>query len=131
MSMWIITEHGEFLSEVAAKTGPEQRVIRARDKHSIRGVQTFVNAIRDGKGEEVEVLTGVGTDYEYRVVVEEEEWIAFLTHRAETGRGTNHKNAVADALGKDKGRAFLTAMMETWSIWYSYQETLLRRERSK
>jgi hypothetical protein len=128
MSMWIITEHGEFLSEVTSRDG-KHRVIRARDKNSIRGVQTFVNAIRDGKGEEVKVLEGVGTDYWYRVTIEEEEWIAFLTHRAETGTGTNHKNAVADALGKDKGRAFLRAMMETWSIWYSYQEALLRKKK--
>ena len=130
MSMWIITEEGEFLSEVASKIGPELRVIRARDEHSIRGVQKFVNDTRADDEEKVEVLTGVGTDYEYRVVIDESEWIAFLTYRGLTGRGTNHKNAVADALGKDKGRAFLRAMMDTWTIWYSYQEALLRKGKS-
>lgn len=130
MSMWIITERGEFLSEVTSRDGAH-RVIRARDEHSIKGVEEFVNAIRDGKGPDVEVLTGVGTDYEYRVNIEEEEWIAFLTHRAETGKGTNHKNAVGAALsGKSWGRAFLRAMMETWTIWYSYQEALLTKGKS-
>lgn len=126
MSMWIITERGEFLSEVTSRDG-KHRVIRARDKHSIRGVEEFVNALRDGKGEPVEMLEGVGTDYQYRVTVLEEEWIEFLVNRAETGTGTNHKNAVAAALGKDKGRKFLNAMMDTWTIWYSYQEDLLRK----
>jgi hypothetical protein len=126
MSMWIITERGEFLSEVTSRDGTH-RVIRARDKKSIRGVEEFINAIRDGKGEPVEMLEGAGTDYQYRISCTHDEWIEFVSNRAETGTGTNHKNAVAAALGKDKGRAFLTAMMETWTIWYAYQETLLRR----
>ena len=130
MSMWIITEEGEFLSEVASKSGPETRVIRARDKHSIRGIQKFVNDGRADDEEKVEIIEGAGTDYQYRVTIDEGEWIEFVTYRAEQGRGTNHKNAVAEALGKDKGRAFLRAMMETWTIWYSYQEALLRKGKS-
>lgn len=130
MSMWIITERGEFLSEVTSRDGTH-RVIRARDKHSIRGVEEFVNALRDNKGEPVEMLEGVGTDYQYRINCTEEEWTEFLVNRSETGTGTNHKNAVAAALGKDKGRAFLNAMMDTWTIWYSYQADLLRRKGSK
>ena len=126
MSMWIITELGEFLSEVTSRDGTH-RVIRARDKRSIRGVEEFINRLRGSEGEPVEVLEGAGTDYQYRISCTHDEWIEFISYRAETGIGTNHKNMVATNLGKDKGRGFLNAMMETWSIWYSYQETLLRR----
>lgn len=130
MSMWIITERGEFLSEVSSRDGTH-RVIRARDLHSIRGVEEFVNALRDGKGEPVEMLTGAGTDYEYRISCTHEEWTEFVANRAETGTGTNHKNAVSTALsGKRGGRNFLNAMMGTWSIWYSYQEDIHRRGKS-
>jgi hypothetical protein len=129
MSMWIITERGEFLSEVTSRDGTH-RVIRARDKKSIRGIASFLEALRDLDGieEPVEVIEGAGTDYWYRVNCSHDEWTQFVTSRAETGTGTNHKNAVADALGKDKGRGFLRAMMETWSIWYSYQEAELRKK---
>ena len=129
MSMWIITEKGEFLSEVTSWDDSTHRIIRARDEHSIRGVQEFVNTIRDGKGDEVEVLEGAGSDYRYRLTCTDEEWIAFVSNRAETGTGTNHKSAVSSTLGY--GHPFVKAMMETWNIWFSYQEDQLPRRKRK
>ena len=92
--MWVITERGEFFSAVDSKNH-EMKVVRARDKRSIRAFEEFVNAVRDDKGEPVEVLTGVGTDYEYRIECYHEEWQEFLMNRAETARATNVKNIEA------------------------------------
>ena len=120
--MWVITELGEMYSAVDSKDH-SKKVVRMRDRRSADNFEEFVNAVRDGKGEEVEILEGAGTDYEFRVICEREEWENFLLDRAERATATNVKNAVAANLGGGaSARAFVNAMADTWVVWYRYQE---------
>lgn len=126
--MWVITELGEMFSAVDSKDDEEIKVVRARDK---RSAKNLVRYLQDWRAvEEAELIQGGGTDYEFRVICTRDDWEAFMVHRMRNAHATNVKNAVAEALGKDKGRSFLRAMMETWSIWYSYQEAELRKGKS-
>lgn len=120
--MWVITEQGEFFSAVNYKN---KKTVRTRDERSAQRLAEFVEELR---GRPVEVVVGAGTDYEYRVELSKDEWKAFMIERIDSAKATNVKSEVARNLGYQKGKKFLDAMHDTWSIWFSYQRDLLGKK---
>lgn len=129
--MWIITERGEFYSAVNPKKpdGGQTKIIRSRDERSSQNLADFINAERGEDAAQVEIERGNGrTDYEFRVICSNDEWMNFVDERMLEAEATNVKTEVGKNLrGYKYAREFLNAMHDTWSIWFRYQDIAVER----
>ena len=80
--MWISLNDG-FISAVQDSMAADGLVIRARRKDHLENIFPGL-----------EIFTGIGTDYKYRVFIKKAEFAAILAQRAGEIDYTNFKNSV-------------------------------------
>ena len=85
--MWIMTTDG-FYSTVKKPDQTDALTVRARVK---KDLENLLDKLKLG----VEIRTGVGTDYPYRITIKQEEWAEYL-HKAAMDIGySNCKDSLA------------------------------------
>lgn len=123
--MWVMTQHG-FYSAIAfdPKKGKLENALRETDPEDVLQVRCRVQgdavhlAKFVGRPKAVRESKGRG-DYEFRVNVTREEWVAFLAEEtAEVDYG-NFKSRVQKAQGKKRHDAY----SRCWSALLSLQKT--------
>lgn len=115
--MWVFMENGTFYSAVTDYEDSNIMWVRARDLRSAEILAEWADT---------EVLTGMGTDYDYRVVIPRDTWAAFVEHNVRGAKATNFKSEVAKNVGYQKGKKWLDALHDTWAIWWEYQKDTSR-----
>ena len=98
--MWIFTETG-FVSAVKKPDDDGKYAIRARDEESLAGLITATGA---------ELITTTNSDYKYRVILEPEQFVAWLVEQASNIEYSNFKNQVA----KTRGYKYTEALHDVW-----------------
>ena len=104
--MWIFTETG-FVSAVKKPGDGGKYAIRARDEESLAGLIEATGA---------ELITTSNSDYKYRIIIEPEQFLKWLTDHASNIEYSNFKNRVAQTRGYKYTEAlhvFWFAMLET------------------
>jgi hypothetical protein len=106
--MWAFSKYGFFS---ITRKGEDYYHIRGR---SHRDLINLVEASKLDKG----VIYGGGTDYDYRIIVDEEDFQRCFTALEESVDYPNFKNMInASPTQKDKSSFY----MEIWAIMYDYQ----------
>jgi hypothetical protein len=105
--MWIFTETG-FVSAVKTPLEEGKYAIRARDEESLAGLIEATGA---------ELITTSHTDYKYRVILEPEQFVSWLTDQAANIEYTNFKNRVAQT----RSYKYTEALHDVWSAMWKTQ----------
>lgn len=114
--MWVFTETG-FVSAVCDQHDRRQIQVRARDKESM----DFVCMVTGAK-----MIRTPDADYPYRVVIDREDFIIFLTKSAQYMDYTNFKNQVHATRGKKYARA----LNSIWSTMHDVEDADARHHDS-
>ena len=100
--MWLFTNNG-FMSAIRFDNSKPEITVRARDKKSLA-------ELIERTGSEIVVLTG--TDYPYRLIIDEAEWSSYVAEKAMEIDYRNFKNEVYKTRGKD----FAHLLSEVWGV---------------
>jgi hypothetical protein len=100
--MWIFTDNG-FVSAIRFDNSKPEITVRARDKKSL-------GELIDRTGAEIVVLNG--TDYPYRLIIDETEWSSYVADKAMSIDYSNFKNRVYQTRGRD----FAHLLSEVWGV---------------
>ena len=105
--MWIFTETG-FVSAVKKPGDGGKYAIRARDEESLAGLIEATGA---------ELITTSNSDYKYRVIIEAEQFVAWVVDQASNIEYSNFKNRVAQT----RGYKYTEALHDVWSAMWKTQ----------
>lgn len=100
--MWLFTDNG-FVSAIRFDNSKPEITVRARDKKSL-------NELIERTGKEIVTLSG--TDYPYRLIIDEIEWSDYVAEKAMTIDYRNFKNRVYQTRGAD----FAHLLSEVWGV---------------
>jgi hypothetical protein len=104
--MWIFTETG-FVSAVKKPSDHGKYAIRARDEESLAGLIAVTGA---------DLITTTNSDYKYRVILDQDQFLAWLLEQVGNIEYSNFKNRVA----KTRGYKYTEALND---VWFAMLET--------
>lgn len=107
--MWVMSQHG-FVSAVEDREDPSLFRVRARDRRSL---ESMLHLLKEN-GENIdglEIVTGAGTDYRWRVILPRDMFGTYLVAEANGIDYGNFKSQVT----KTRGRVFHDALMDVWT----------------
>ena len=116
--MWTFFENGTFYSAVVDRDDTDVMWVRSRDERSAK-------ILADWAG--VDVVVRENADYLYRVSLNRETWIEYVTVQMNSAKATNFKSEVGRNVEGETGRSFLDALHEVWGVMYGHQ----RREKMR
>lgn len=115
--MWIFTTGGFYSAVEVPET--DDLLVRTRDRES---AQLAIDGIETETGEEVELVTGEGTDYPYRFKVSRENFAAWVS--VEVLRYIDYTNFKAASHGK--GQEWDDALADVWRAMRGVTEPEMR-----
>lgn len=108
--MWIMTSGG-FVSAVADQSDPDTLKVRARDRVSLETMVAGICLATEREPEELPIVTGVGTDYPYRIFVKRRDFAAWLV--IEVMNALTYAN-FKNELKHERGEAWASAASKIW-----------------
>jgi hypothetical protein len=132
--MWLFTRYGFF--SIASASEPDRSsnqslvMVRARAQKHLLNLQ---KRFPDSEIALAEILTNVGTDYKYRIVISKAAWAEVVSELTMEQTWSNFKNEASRfAHVNHESQAYARALHDVWSIMYRFQEredqTLTRKK---
>lgn len=123
--MWLFTKHG-FFSAVCRRQGDgkhgqpvdtDRIMVRARIRGHLEALKKrFADLLA-----ECEIQESAGTDYAYRLFVQEPAWTKVVVGLAEAADYDNFKSEVARHQGR-AGAAYEHSLHDVWSVMHRLQK---------